>query len=98
VAKRDRSSDLRVDAQRHRLDLDLRSVMSGQSVILFRRGEACLALLPHLVLWIEGDACVAPTEKFCVIPACRAGFQTHPLLPAAPVRGGVDKINQIQQR
>jgi hypothetical protein len=39
-----------------------------QSVILFRRGEACLALLPHPVLWIEGDACVAPTEKFCVIP------------------------------
>jgi hypothetical protein len=69
VAERDRSPDVRMDAQRHRLDLDLRSVMSGQFVILFRRGEACLALLPHPVLWIEGDACVAPSEKFCVIPA-----------------------------
>ena len=32
-------------------------------------GVPRLALLPHPVLWIEGDACVAPTEKFCVIPA-----------------------------
>jgi hypothetical protein len=31
----------------------------------------CLALFEHARLWIEGDACVAPTERFYLVAAWR---------------------------
>jgi hypothetical protein len=65
VAERDRSPDLRVDAQRDRLDLDLRSVMSGQSEFYSVGATHCLALFPHPLLRIGGrrNASPASTSK-----------------------------------
>ncbi|MEA3073794.1 MAG: hypothetical protein QOD29_5240, partial [Alphaproteobacteria bacterium] len=42
-----------------------------------RRGEACLALFRYARRWLQGDACVAPTEAFVVRSgeACLALFR-----------------------
>jgi probable HAF family extracellular repeat protein len=36
---------------------------------IHRRGEACLALSRHTLLWPQGDACVAPTNGLSTDPA-----------------------------